>query len=102
MTDPIAFKQPAKALEFFVQGKILSSRRHEAKHYTEVVCAAADLYSHPSKFELRSSQPLGAKDDEFKGMVRISGTVIPRTYTDKKTGEQKKITDKNVYLDVIE
>lgn len=102
MSDPVALKQPVKALEFFVQGKILSSRRHETKHYTEVVCAAADLYSHPSKFELRSNQPLGAKDDEFKGMVRISGSVIPRTYTDKKSGELKKMTDKNVYLDVIE
>jgi hypothetical protein len=105
MAEVTAMNKPAssgKPMEFSLSGKILKSRFYQQKHYTEIITPAVDEYSHPSKFELRSNAQLGAVDQVWTGQVRISGSLAERSYTDKKTGELKKITDKFIYLDVIE
>jgi hypothetical protein len=105
MAEVAAMNKPAstvKAMEFSISGKILRSRFYQNKHYTEIITPAFDEYSHPSKFELRSNAQLGAADQIFTGSVRISGSLAERSYTDKKTGEIKKIVDKFTYLDVVE
>ena len=105
MSEAVAMtpKATVKPMEVFIQGKIVSSRRHEAKQYTIVVCPAKDAYSHPSTLEIRSSTKLGEVDEEVKLTVRVGGYLGRRyEYKDKNTGEVRKGQEINTTLDLVE
>lgn len=96
--------QPAKPnyLTFRIQGRINGTRRHEGKFYTHVTTPAPDEYAMPSQFEIRSSMQLGQQGDTFNGICKLSGFTRERSFLDKNTGEQRKVLDKTVIIDLVD
>lgn len=91
----------------YVRGRIFSRRSvvtQDGKLWLTVLrTPARDQFSHPSTIELRSKTPLGAKDDDWDGIVEITG--FPRSYDtkpDKETGEVGRVHTAEIRLNVVE
>jgi hypothetical protein len=83
-----------------MQVRIDSSEAYNGNYYTEVTRAAADSFSKPSTFRLRSAQPLGQQGQMIEVICNVSGYVRHYNYTDKNTGQPLKGSEPNVYFDV--
>lgn len=82
-----------------IQGK---SRKHENVWYTVVTLPASDAFSHPAVVEVRSSERLGSDGEDVDIKVRVGGfNRKPYDFTDKATGETRRVVPNNVTLDVI-
>ena len=88
--------------EVRLAGKIQSSRRHEKNHFTLIVAPAIDEWSHPQRYELRSENKLGEKEDVINVRCRLSGSVRTFQYNDRESGEKKSGLETRVMLDVVE
>lgn len=88
-------------LKTFIQGRIDSSRQHNGKYYTQITAPAADAYSQPSRFELRSSSPIGSAGTTIEVAVVMTGFIRHFKFTDKATGQIRDGSEVNVFLDVI-
>lgn len=58
-------------------------------HYTVIVVPAADAYSQPTSYKVKSAAPLGQTGQEITCNVTMSGFVREKPYKDKDTGQQK-------------
>lgn len=100
---PLSAVQKRQAMVVHIVGKVEAVRRYEGKSYTRIVCPAPDLYSKPAIVEVRSSNRIGAKDEEVSLDARLSG--YPRkmySVTDKESGEIVKIIPVEMTLEMIE
>jgi hypothetical protein len=91
----------------FIAGRIYSFRRLKTSngslYLTVLKVAAPDPFSHPSTIELRSAKQLGAIDEDWSGLVKLSG--FPRNFDSKpdpETGEVKHIKSAENHLVVVE
>lgn len=100
---PKASIQPGQA---YITGRIAGMRKINtqtgALWLTVLKLAAPDAYSHPSTIELRSTVRLGQNEEDWAGVVRVSG--MPNNYqvTDKETGERVAVRSARNELVVVE
>ena len=88
-------------LTFQARGRIDFAEIHNQKHYTVITTPAADEFSHPSRFKLCSTGPLGQPGQTIDFKTTIVGMVRQKTYLDKNTGYQKTFYEPDVYINVI-
>lgn len=94
-------KNPACVMQII--GKCLRVRRHEQHVFTAVISPAADEYSRPQIFEIRSKARFCEKDERTDILVRAGGYEgRPYPVTDKETGERRSVTPVNHVFDLVE
>lgn len=76
----------------FIAGKVTAVRSYKNREKQQrfaslIVMPAADEFSSPQRVEVHSAERLGEVDAFVSVVVRVRGSVIPFTYTDKTTGE---------------
>lgn len=82
-------------------GRIEDTQFHNHTYTTILTEAAADAYSQPSSFKLRSDMELGAIGSEITAEIEIRGFVRRKPYKDKQTGQPKVFLEDNTILSVI-
>lgn len=90
-------------MQVWVEGKLISARKHENKIYSNVLIPARDQWSNPGIVEIRSNAPIGAKDDAV-GFLCLLGGFRRKSFTatDRRTGDITKVTPVDNTLDLIE
>ena len=88
-------------MNFKLKGKIDHAEFYNGSHMIYVTTPAADAYSQPNSFKLRSHTELGAVGQEISCTVAISGFIRKKPYQDKNTGQQKIYREDNVFFDVV-
>lgn len=91
----------------YLRGRIFSRRKISTQDgplwLTVIRTPARDQFSHPSTIEVRSKSPIGGRDDDWEGVVEISG--FPRSYNtkpDEETGEIGRVHTAEIRLTVAE
>lgn len=92
-------QQMVLPLTMAITGRVDSSRFVDKKYYTILMTPAADQFSRPQQFQVRSDSKLGEVGEIINGTVVASGSVFRKPYTDEKTGESKVFIESKVYLD---
>lgn len=88
-------------LTFQARARIDLVEFHAQKHYTIVTTPAPDEFSHPSRFKLVSTNPLGQVGQTIDFKAVLNGTVRPKQYVDKQTGMQRVYQEADIYITVI-
>lgn len=91
----------AHDLKFQARGRIDHVEFHNGNHYTIVTTPSLDEFSAPSRFKLRSQQPIGQPGQTVDFTAVLSGTVRPKQYIDKQTGMQKIYQEADTYINVV-
>lgn len=85
-------------------GKLVEARQTEQGHYyTTLLAAAPDQYTQPMPFEIRSSKPLGRRDEvvtihaELKGFYQRSFDTRPG-----RDGASRRVRPVAMALDLVE
>jgi hypothetical protein len=98
--------KPVRALkpgEVVLSGRIGSkARKVEGGFHTLLVLPAPDAFANPQRVEVRSAARLGDVDDDVTITCRVGGyNKRAFDYTDKATGESRKVVPNVVTLDVL-
>lgn len=95
--------QPAQA---YITGRIASVRRIKTAQgdlfLTVLKMAAPDPYSHPSTIEVRSNTRIGKPDDDWSGVVSLSGMANNYQVKNKETGEIDTVRSARNEFTVVE
>lgn len=92
----------ANVNECVVKGKLIFTRKHEAKHYSHVLIPALDQWTSPGIVEIRSANPIGVNNQAVELPCRIGGYKRkPFSYTDAD-GVVTKVSPVDNTLDLIE
>lgn len=83
-----------------LSGRIEDTQFHNGTYTTILTEAAADAYSQPSSFKLRSDMELGPIGAEISVELEIRGFVRRKPYKDKQTGQPKVFLEDNTILSV--
>lgn len=83
-----------------LQGRIDHTEFYNNAHTVILAVAAADQYSLPSTYKLRSPNAMGAVGDELTVHTAVRGFVKRKPYTDKQTNQPKVYWEDNVFFDV--
>lgn len=103
MATPAATVLPTRAMEVIVKGKLVSSRRHENRYFTQIITPAVDEFSQPQHVEVRSKAKVGDRDEMVTVRARLGGYLgRPYQATDKSTGEMRTARNTVLTLDVVE
>jgi hypothetical protein len=105
---PIPANAPKLGIaQAFINGRIAYARTTKTDNgrlfLTILKIPAADKYSHPATVEVSSTQKLGEVNDDWQGVVQVTG--YPRTYDgkpDPETGEIKTVRTATISLRVVE
>lgn len=91
------------ALQVTISGLLREQRKHDGTFYSTIIMPAADVYSSPMPFEVRSQRSLGARDEVVTVPCKVSG-FFRRTYdvTDERTGEVRRVKPVVLTLDALE
>lgn len=91
------------ALQVLIKGKLVEQRRNNGVFYSTVLRAAPDMWSQPMPFEIRSTRPLGQREDMVEVRCELQG-LFKRTYdvTDRDTGEVRRVRPIVIALHAIE
>ena len=81
-------------------GKITKQAFHNGTHTTLLMTPAADAYSQPSTYKLKSDNALGNEGDEVTATCEMRGFVRNKQYRDKNTGQPKEFDEDNVIFSV--
>lgn len=100
--DHLRSSEDQMQLNVTIRGKLIDQRKHDGTFYSTVVAPAADVFSNPMPFEIRSSRSLGQKDEVVTVECRLGG-MFRRTYevTDGRTGEVRKVKPVVLTLDAL-
>lgn len=85
----------------FKNCRIEKSEAFNGKIYTVVSVAAADAFSHPSRYRLQSMSQLGNTGNMIDVTCNLSGMVRHKTFFDKNTGQQRGFDEASVFFDVV-
>lgn len=102
-TQSAAVALPVRPMEVVVKGKLVATRRHEQRVYSQIVTPASDEYSQPQTVEIRSRSKIGERDELVQVRCRLGG-FLGRAFqaTDKETGEIRTARNVVVTLDLVE
>jgi hypothetical protein len=81
--------------------RIDSSEYYEGSTYTVVTSPAPDQFSHPSRYKVRSQNPIGAIGQTLELTIRVNGIVRTESFRDKQTGQPRSIDKATVYLEFV-
>jgi hypothetical protein len=99
-------QQPARALpamQVLIVARVEKLRRHEGKTYTRVLVPAPDAFSRPTPLEIRSKQRLGEPGEDVRVVCTVGGySRKPYQFTDRTTGETRKVEPVEITLDAVE
>lgn len=82
-------------------GRIDESEQYNGLYYTTVTTPAADSYSRPSSYRVRSTSPLGNAGAELIIDCALSGFVQKKNVPNRRTGELMTIHDANIFFEVV-
>lgn len=85
-------------MKFQLIGRIEHFENVSGKFQTVIATPAADAYSKPNSFKLKSDYSLGAVGEEITVDVELSGYVRAKPYKDKNTGYDKIFHEPNVFF----
>lgn len=77
------------------------SEFHNNRYFTVVTTPAPDAFSHPSRFKVQSTQPIGQQGQSVELLLDVGGIVREKNYEDKQTRQRKTFHEADVYLNVI-
>lgn len=90
-------------MQVLIVGRVVKSRRHEGKTYTQVLAPAIDAFSRPTPLEIRSKQRIGENGEDVRVRCVVGGYGRkPYRLTDKDTGETRTIEPIVMTLDAVE
>jgi hypothetical protein len=87
-------------MSFSMIARINHSEFHNNRYYTVVTTPAPDAFSHPSRFKVQSSNPIGQPNQDVELVLYVSGMVRDKPYVDKVTKQPKTFYEADVYLNV--
>ncbi len=95
--------QAGDALNVVISGMLREQRKHDGTFYSTIISPAADQYSSPMPFEVRSSKPLGSRDQIVSVPCRLGG-FFKRQYevVNQQTGESRRVKPIVLTLDAID
>jgi hypothetical protein len=105
---PETTPKPLGLLVALISGRIVrKARRYKSQDGTQryatlVKLPNPDEYTNAGTVEVQSAEPLGDPGDQWRGKVRISGSVKSFSYTDRVSGEVKSGEDVSIRLSVVE
>jgi hypothetical protein len=84
----------------FIGVRVEKTEFWKGKQYTVISSPAPDAFTHPAKFRVMSDQPIGNMGTILDLSCTLRGSVFPKQYTDKNTGQIRNYDEASTYIEV--
>lgn len=86
------------SIKFQLTGRIESFANVDGKFHTVITTPAADAYSKPNSFKVKSDYGLGGVGSEVTCDIELTGYVRAKPYEDRQTKQPKTFMEPNVFM----